>query len=70
MGRGVSPDDGIYKPEKTNQVGSVEICYTEWGDKGITREECDEKIEELREEVEDVKGDVEQLKSHSLSFLD
>ena len=54
MGRGVSPGDGILKPKKSHQVGSVEICNTGWGDKGITPEECDEKIEELREEVEDV----------------
>ena len=54
MGRGVSPGDGILKPKKSHQVGSVEICNTGWGDKGITPEECDEKIEELREEVEGV----------------
>ena len=46
-------------------------CATQGGGKkGITPEECDEKIEELREEVEDVQKDVEQLKPHSLHFMD
>ena len=31
-GRNVSPDDGIFKPDKTNQIGSVEICDTGWGE--------------------------------------
>ena len=38
MGHGGSPDDGILKPQKTNQVGSVETCDTGWRDMGITTE--------------------------------
>ena len=70
MGRGVSPDDGIFKPEQIKQTGSIEICDTGWGKKIITPEECDEKIEELREKVDDVQRDVEQLKQNNINLLD
>ena len=70
MGRGVSPDDGIFKPNTVPQTGGVELCSTGWSqNRKITPEECEERLDKIEEEVEDVKQDVEQLKTN-LNILD
>ena len=44
VGRGTSPDDGIFKPEKADQVGGVELCSRGWSrNRKITPEHCEER---------------------------
>ena len=71
MGRGVSPDDGIFKSEKTNQVGGVELCSTGWSqNRKITPEECEERLDKIEEDAERHDKDVTQLKQNNMNFLD
>ena len=56
MGRGVSPDDGIFKPDTAPQAGGVELCSTGWSERRkITPEECEERLDKIEEDVEEVK---------------
>ena len=63
--RNVSPDI-IFKPESALQHGSVEICDTGFGSKGITPEELEERIDKLETSVEEVKKDIDELRLQSL----
>ena len=59
-GRHVSPDEnGIFKTD--NQVGSVEICDTGFGNHGITPEQCEQRIEATETDIEVIKKDIERL---------
>ena len=37
--RGTTPDDNIFKPDETRQIGSIEICDTGFGKHTITPEQ-------------------------------
>ena len=55
MGRGITPDNNIFKPEE-NQLGSVAVCDTGWGrGKQITPEELEERVEKLETDVDELK---------------
>ena len=59
-GRNVSPDEnGIF--ETNNQIGSVEICDTGFGNHGITAEQCEQRIEGTETDIEVIKKDIERL---------
>ena len=63
--RNVSPDI-IFKPESALQHGSVEICDTGFGSKGITPEELEERIDKFETSVEEVKKDIDEMRLQSL----
>ena len=64
IGRGSTPDDGIFKEGAVDQTGSVEICDTGWGQKKVTPEECEQRIEKLETDVERIDKDVTILKNN------
>ena len=68
-GRGSTPDDGSFKEGAVDQIGSVEICDTGWGQKKVTPEECEQRIEKLETDVERIDKDVTILK-HSLNLME
>ena len=70
-GRNVSPDDGIFKPDSSPQIGGVELCSTGWSqNRKITPEECEERLDKIEEDVERIDKDVEQLKHNNLNIMD
>ena len=57
VGRGVTPDNNIFKPDQT---GSVGICDTGWGaGRKPTPEECDERIEKNADDIKELKSRIE-----------
>ena len=61
MGRGITPDNNIFKPEE-NQLGSVAICDTGWNrGKQITPEELEQRVDKLEIEVEKIEEGVERI---------
>ena len=70
-GRNVSPDDGIFKPDISPQIGGVELCRTGWcQNRTITPEECEERIDKIEEDVERLDKDVKHLKQNNMNLLD
>ena len=66
-GRNVSPDDGIFKPDATQQIGGVELCSTGWSEhRKITPEECEERLDRVEEDVERIDEDLTNLKQTQL----
>ena len=67
IGRGVTPENNIFKPDQT---GSIAICDTGWG-KGRTPtpEECEERIDKLETDMKDVNQDVKTFKNN-LNIMD
>ena len=63
VGRGSTPDDGIFEGA-LDQIGSVEICDMGWGQKKVTPEECEQRIEKLETDVERIDKDVTILKNN------
>ena len=57
VGRGVTPDNNISKPDQT---GSVAICDTGWGaGRKPTPEECDERIEKNADDIKELESRIE-----------
>ena len=54
-GRVETPDDGIFKPDTTHQIGSIEICDTGFGGHKVTPEQNEERIDNIETEIEEVK---------------
>ena len=69
-GRVETPDDGIFKPGTTYQIGSVEICDTGFGSHKITPEENEERIDKIETEMKEMKKDIAELKTNSLGSMD
>ena len=70
-GRNVSPDDGIFKPDATQQVGGVALCSTGWShNRKITPEECEERLDKIEEDVERIDKDVAHLKQNNMNLMD
>ena len=42
----------FFEEGAVEQIGSVEICDTGWGQKEVTPEECEQRIEKLETDVE------------------
>ena len=69
VGRGSTPDDGIFKEGVVDQIGSVEICDTGWGQKKVTPEECEQRIEKLETDVGRIYKDVT-ISKNILNLMD
>ena len=70
MGRGITPDNNIFKPEE-NQLGSVAVCDTGWGrGKQITPEELEERVDKLETDVGKIEEEVDILKKNTFNSLD
>ena len=69
--RGTTPDDHIFKPDTTYQLGSIEDCTTGWSvGRKPTPEENQERIFKLETDVEAMRKDIAELKIHELSGMD
>ena len=64
--RGTTPDDNIFKPDETRQIGSIEICDTGFGKHTITPEQNEERIEKIETELVEIKKDVNKLKLNKM----
>ena len=70
-GRVETPDDGIFKPDTSSQVPSIEICDTGWGaGRRPTPEENQDRIFKLETDVEEIRKDIDILKTNSLNSMD
>ena len=67
--RGTTPDDHIFKPDTTYQIGSVEICDTGFGSHKITPEENEERIDKIEKEMKEMKKDIAELKTNRLGSM-
>ena len=59
----------FFEEGAVEQIGSVEICDTGWGQKEVTPEECEQRIEKLETDVERIDKDVPILKNN-LDLMD
>ena len=69
-GRVETPDDNIFKPDTTHQIGSIEICDVGWGTHKVTPEQNEERIDKIETEMKEMKKDITELKTNGLSMLD
>ena len=66
-----TPDDGIFEPDTSCQIPSIEICDTGWGEgRKPTPEENQERIFKLETDVEEIRKDIDELKTHPLCSMD
>ena len=69
MGRGITPDNNIFKPEE-NQLGSVAVCDTGWGSKQITPEELEQRVDKLETDIGKIEEEVDIIKKNTFNSLD
>ena len=65
-----TPDDGIFKPDTSHQIGSIEICDTGFGSHTVTPEQNEELIDKIETDMKEMKKDISELKINSLSIMD
>ena len=70
IGRGVTPDNNIFKPEE-NQLGSIAICDTGWGaGKQTTPKELEERVEKIEQNFDRIEEEVNELKKNTFNSVD
>ena len=69
-GRVETPDDGIFKPDTTHQIGSIEICDAAFGGHKVTPEQNEERIDKIETEIEEVNKDISDIKKNMLNSMD